>query len=268
MTTPNFVLLTFDSCRFDVLREADTPVIDSFAEIIAAQTPANFTLAAHQAFFAGLLPNAIDDIPYYNRFRKQLLGIAEVGETNVVKEALVRVVSDGNLVTGLQDQGYQTVGAGAMNWFRQSTLREGFAKFLYTGTDAEAQIAFVLASLDMRRPFFAFINFGETHAPYTFRGKADECPIDVRARRMRWPPIEEGPVGRENEAFGHQMRAAEYLDRMLPRLLSALPGHTIVVLCADHGDCFGEDGYWGHGVNHAKVLEVPLSIFSLDGSAI
>ncbi len=81
---------------------------------------------------------------------------------------------------------------------------------------------------------------------------------------MNWPPIEQGPVGRANEAFQHQVVAAEFLDQRLPRLFSALPGETAVVLTADHGECFGEDSYGGYGVNHHKVLEVPLAIFRLD----
>ena len=31
-----------------------------------------------------------------------------------------------------------------------------------------------------------------------------------------------------------------------------------VIVCADHGDCWGEDGLWEHGVSHEKTLEVPL----------
>jgi phosphopentomutase len=81
---------------------------------------------------------------------------------------------------------------------------------------------------------------------------------------MIWPPVERGPTGRTNEAFQHQVACAEFLDRRLPGLFEALPADTIVVLTADHGECFGEDGYWGHGVNHPKVFEVPLSIFRLD----
>ena len=56
----NFVLLTYDSCRYDVLTEAQTPVLDSFAQVLRAQSPANFTYAAHHAFFAGILPHVID----------------------------------------------------------------------------------------------------------------------------------------------------------------------------------------------------------------
>jgi len=30
------------------------------------------------------------------------------------------------------------------------------------------------------------------------------------------------------------------------------------VVCADHGDAWGEEGLWEHGINHPKVFEVPL----------
>jgi len=35
-----------------------------------------------------------------------------------------------------------------------------------------------------------------------------------------------------------------------------------IVICADHGENWGEDGLWGHTVNHPTVLEVPLIIRS------
>jgi hypothetical protein len=260
----NFLLLTYDSCRYDVLVTASTPVLDSYSVIHRAEAPAHFTFASHQAFFVGFLPNTTEYIPYYNRFRKQLLGLREVGEAQVSKTALKTLESKWNIVEALKSEGYQTVGTGAMNWFRQESLTAGFEKFLFTATDADRQISFLLEKIDIKSPFFGFINFGETHAPYTYRGKTEPCKDDVRARRMRWPPIEQGPVGTETDAFKCQVAAAEFLDYCLPQLFNAMPGNTIVVLTSDHGDCFGEDGYWGHAVNHPKVFEVPLAIFRLD----
>ncbi len=260
----NYLLLTYDSCRYDVLTDASTPVLDSYSSIYRAESPANFTYAAHQAFFVGILPNIREDVPYYNRFRRQLLGLAGAGEGQVNKHAFQKIHSDWNLIQGLADTGYQTVGAGAMNWFQKQSLTVGFDSFLFTGRDACRQVDYLLELIDTSRPFFGFINFGETHAPYTYLGNDEACPVDVRARRMRWPPVEEGPVGRENRAYGFQREAAEYLDHQLSRLFNALPGDTIVILTADHGECFGEDGYWGHGVNHPMVFEVPLAIFRLD----
>ncbi len=265
----NLLLVTYDSCRYDVLLDARTPILDSFGEVLPAQAPGNFTYPSHQAMFAGILPNADSPRPFYNRFCRQLLGLVGVGELQVSSGAMLGVSSTWNAVDGLGRAGYKTVGAGAMNWFRQESLTSCFQSFRFTGTAADEQIGFVLGETRGAAPFFAFINFGETHAPFSFAGKTEPCPVDVRARVMSWPPqLAPGPVGRDNPAYSHQVAAAEFLDTRLPRLFAGLPADTVVVLCADHGECFGEDGYWGHGINHPKVLEVPLAIFRLDGRAI
>ena len=267
----HLLLLTYDSCRYDVFVAADTPVVDSLGEVVSAQSPANFTYPSHHAMFAGVLPSTVDPLPYYNRFTRQLIGLSGVGAVQVTKGSRLLLDSTWNVVKGLADHGYRTVGAGAMDWFRQDSLTYGFDDFAFTGTDANRQIDFLLEKLPPLPepgPFYAFVNFGETHAPFGYEGKATKCPVDVRARRMTWPPHEEGPVGQDSEAFAHQVEAVEFLDAQLPRLFAGLPADTVVVLCADHGECFGEDGYWGHGVNHPKILEVPLAIFRLNGAPV
>jgi arylsulfatase A-like enzyme len=46
---------------------------------------------------------------------------------------------------------------------------------------------------------------------------------------------------------------------VLGRLVEKLPENTWLVVTSDHGELFGEDGYFGHGpINHDKVLEVPF----------
>jgi arylsulfatase A-like enzyme len=85
---------------------------------------------------------------------------------------------------------------------------------------------------------------------------------------MEWPPVEKGETGRDSEAYWHQVEAVEFLDSRLPRLFDGLPGNTIVVVCGDHGEAMGEDGFWGHAVNHPKVQEVPIAIFRLDGTLL
>jgi len=266
-TDVNFMLITLDSCRYDAYSDARTPILDSFGRLLPAQSPANYTYAAHQSFFVGILPNISEPVPYYNRFTRQLIGLIEVGETPIKKSTYFTVVSDRDAVDGFRRAGFQTIGTGAMNWFRQSSLTASFERFEMR-RDAEAQIDYVLRELDISRPFFAFMNFGETHDPFDYRGKLTPCPVRIQARLMSWPPLESGLVGREHEAYWHHVEAIEFLDRQLGRLFAALPVNTIVMVCGDHGECFGEDGYWGHGVNHPKVFEVPLGIFRLDHQPI
>ncbi|HET6865010.1 MAG TPA: sulfatase-like hydrolase/transferase [Solirubrobacteraceae bacterium] len=269
-SSPSFLLLTLDSCRYDVMCDARTPVLDRYVgEFLPAQTPANFTYAAHHAFFAGILPHVPEPRAYYNRFVRQLFALTKAGEGHRVTDRALKAVHSGsNLVSGLRDSGYQTVGAGAMNWFQQDALTRWFEKFTFTDTNADAQIDFLLEELDVSSPFFGFINFGETHDPFYYKGKETQIPFPVQARLMEWPPREEGKIGRNSEPYWHQVEALEFLDGRLGRLFEAIPDETIVIVCGDHGEAFGEDGYWGHAVNHPKVHEVPLAIVRLDGAPL
>jgi glucan phosphoethanolaminetransferase (alkaline phosphatase superfamily) len=51
----------------------------------------------------------------------------------------------------------------------------------------------------------------------------------------------------------------KYLDGVVEELFDLLPANTYVTITFDHGELFGEDGYFGHGpIQHKKVLEVPF----------
>jgi membrane-anchored protein YejM (alkaline phosphatase superfamily) len=263
----NFLLITMDSCRYDAFRDARTPNLDAYGPWMRAHSPASYTYAAHHSFFAGILPNATEPVPYYNRFVRQLIGLVEVGEEPVKKSTFRTVVSERDAVDGFRRAGFQTVGSGAMNWFRQASLTDSFERFRLL-EDADSQVEYVLSELDPSDPFFAFINFGETHDPFTYKGKTRPGPARVQARGMEWPPHQVGAVGPDHEAYSHQVESVEFLDQKIGKLLSDLPGETVTVICGDHGECFGEDGYFGHGVDHPKVYEVPLGIFRIDGAPI
>ena len=213
----NFLFITMDSCRYDAYRDAQTPTLDSFGPWLPAQSPASYTYAAHHSFFAGILPNASEPVPYYNRFTRQLIGLVEVGEEPVKKSTYFTVVSDRDAIDGMRRAGFQTIGTGAMNWFRQSSLTSSFEQFKIL-THADKQIDYLLHEIDPSRPFFAFVNFGETHDPFDYRGKTKPCPVRIQARLMSWPPVESGPVGRDHDAYWHQVEALEFLDGQLGRL--------------------------------------------------
>ena len=54
-----------------------------------------------------------------------------------------------------------------------------------------------------------------------------------------------------------QRACLEHVDSLLTPLLESFRDAT-TVLTADHGDCWGEDGLWEHGISHRRTLEVPL----------
>ena len=48
-------------------------------------------------------------------------------------------------------------------------------------------------------------------------------------------------------------------EKRLEELFDLVPKNTYVTITADHGELFGEGGYFGHGpINHDKVFEVPF----------
>lgn len=56
-----------------------------------------------------------------------------------------------------------------------------------------------------------------------------------------------------------QQSNVEYLDRLFTKLYDVCPRNTHFIISGDHGECFGEAGYFGHGpVMHEKVFEVPF----------
>jgi glucan phosphoethanolaminetransferase (alkaline phosphatase superfamily) len=56
-----------------------------------------------------------------------------------------------------------------------------------------------------------------------------------------------------------QIDAVRYLDNVVEELFDLVPKDTYITITSDHGELFGEDGYFGHGpVQHDKVMEVPF----------
>jgi len=99
------------------------------------------------------------------------------------------------------------------------------------------------------RPFFAFLNFFDTHAPYT-----PPAPFSQRFGN-----------GASNRDRYHG--ATAYVDEEVARLLKGLRDrgvldNTIVVITSDHGELFGEHGLAEHTSNlYLKVLHVPLVVW-------
>ena len=65
---------------------------------------------------------------------------------------------------------------------------------------------------------------------------------------------------RLDELRERQIHTVRYLDReVFPKLYDMVPKNTYITITSDHGELFGEEGYFGHGpIQHEKVYEVPF----------
>lgn len=271
----NYVLITLDSCRYDSLIKASTPHLDKLGKIYSAWTPATYTLPAHISFFTGILPMVHEELPYLNRFTKQLFKMHKAGASlggEAGDKTLHLKASKKDMIQGMRNEGFYTVGSGAANWFDKEILVKNFHDFKYVrAQSAEAQCNYVLEKLTSKaqdKRFFSFINFYETHTPYMHYGK-DREEYSMNARdHMEFPPYEDSKKKNELGETLHaaQIQAAEHLDSVLGKFFTLLPLNTLVILTADHGEAFGEDGYWGHGVYHPLVMNVPMMCFMINGN--
>jgi hypothetical protein len=137
-----------------------------------------------------------------------------------------------------------------------------------THNDMAAMVEHV--HFDEQVPSFWLLNVGETHYPYARPGEDTSDLPHISGVHGVFKRLDElGPDGQTAGEFftpdrlrslhERQVAALEYLDTVFERLLERLPPRTWLVVTSDHGELFGEDGYFGHGpIAHEKVLEVPF----------
>lgn len=264
--TDNSVLfITLDSCRYDTFANTSTPVLDSLGTLYKAQAPGNFTYASHMAMFMGFTPGdaskkQVGLNPKYGKiFRMSQGGIAGKKKEHFL-------LNGKSIMEGFKRKGYRALGTGAVAWFNPETepaqsLIGDFDDFFYAGStwSLPEQLAWIEKKLAQNdQPVFLFLNIGETHVPYYFQGAA-------------WSPEDNPckPFSNNNDRDKCEFRqsaALSYVDQSLGKLLECFAEATTIV-CADHGDCWGEDGLWEHGISHEKVLDVPL-LFRISSSVL
>jgi hypothetical protein len=230
-------------------------------EVCRAMAPGNFTYSSHAAMFMGFTPGVAERAepfvnPKYGKIFKMVgAGFPGKGAEHITLEGR-------NIIDGFKRKGYLTIGTGGLGWFNPQTktarlLTKDFDKFYFPGNSysLSKQVDWIAGALSgADRPVFVFMNIGETHVPYYYDGAPWSMELN--------PCV---PFSKENDAAEcrrRQVACVEYIDSLLAPLLEAFRKGTAVI-CSDHGDCWGEDGLWEHGIHHEKVLEVPL-IFRLN----
>lgn len=254
------LLLSLDSCRFDTFRWARTPQLDRIGPLHRAQAPSHFTYGSHAAFWMGFTPGvSTSRTPWLNPKAGKVFRMAHGGGWNP-RENPPFLLDGANLVEGFRRLGHRTLGSGAVAWFDPATptgavLGAPFDAFHYAGNtwSLTAQLCWIQDRMEQLMPgqaCFLFLNVGETHVPYWHEG-APWAP---------WPspcvPFG-GPHCSAAKSRRRQKACLEWVDGRLGPILERFR-HGTILACADHGDCWGEDGLWEHGVSHRATLTVPL----------
>ncbi|MGV9251444.1 STM4013/SEN3800 family hydrolase [Streptomyces sp. NPDC003697] len=245
------VFVTLDSLRFDVADSALTAGrTPRLAKLLPGgwerrQTPGTFTLPAHMAYFSGFLPKLPQPAQPPRLWECRPPAFKKVPPETFQFDTP-------NLLEGVTQHGYRTVCIGGVTYFSRETplgsvlpdlfhedhWRPEFGSPEPDSTRHQVDQALEIADTYAgQQPLFLFVNVSATHVPHGHYLNSSE------------------------DTTASQAAALAHADEHLGRLLDGLAQHGrwLVIMCADHGDAYGDDGFHGRGIAHPAVFDVPFA---------
>lgn len=266
----NLVYVIMDSCRYDTCMEAKKPNMERLGRIEKRYSFASWTSPSHYVYLMGMTPHVNPPGVFASEVYKEdfTKWTDRLGVPNLEFKTFLPEISLPNLLKKL---GYRTVGKVSLPVLnRFTTFSQHFDD--YKLMDRHNDFAGMIDEIefDSSRPAFYFLNLGETHYPYMLEGEAPHLHgVHGVLKHLDDAVTAGGFKGGKSEGFfdqeqldrfkKKQVECIEYVDSLLEKLYGKCPPNTHIIVTSDHGELFGEDGFFGHGpIFHEKVFEVPF----------
>ena len=307
--SPNVLLIVLDTVRADHLSlygypRPTTPNLARLAQrgirFDEARAAAPWTLASHANMFTGLWPDELA-VEWTSSLRKDVPTLAE----HLQSLGYATAGFAGNTFYCSYDSGldrgftyYRDYVLDALSAARTSQVVKESLKIigqlgrilpisnltlrqLAEGARKDAQIVnrefldWLAQRQGPRRPFFAFLNYVDAHAPYllppraSYRiGRAPKSDAEFRFLAEDWTQADKRRVSRTMLALARNAydNCLAYLDEQLGALIDDLQrrgvlDQTLVIVTADHGEGLGEHQLFEHGESlYRPEIRVPLVI--------
>jgi hypothetical protein len=272
----NYILIILDSCRFDALMTAAPKTLFRLGTAERRWSYASWTAPSHYNLLTGLLPHTSPTHVYASEYYKkdflkyrERLGAEDFEFKNLVPHLFLPTLLKHKM-------GYATHAMVSLPVLNPATLiNKDFDSFslMPTHNDMAAMLDRMTFSPD--HPSFYLLNVGETHYPYALPDEPQNLWPKIHGvhgvfKHMDDLIVNDDLVGEEegqqffdqeklDQLRARQIETVRYLDGVFTRLFDLVPPNTYITVTADHGELFGEEGYFGHGpINHEKVFEVPF----------
>jgi len=270
----NFIIVILDSCRYDSFMAAEPQIVTKLGKPEKRYTYASWTAPSHYNLLTGLFPHTSPEQVYASEYYKedffnynQRLGTMGIEFAKMVPGLWLPEFLRNSL-------GYSTHARVSLPVLNPKTgINRFFDSFQLMDSHNDMRAMLPTLKFDSNRPAFYMLNVGETHYPYALPDEDSSM----------WPRIsgvngvfkkldsfvdEDGNLQKSDEAFfdqdkldqlrDKQIHTVRYLDGVFEELFDMVPENTHIVVTADHGELFGEKGYFGHGpIMHDKCFEVP-----------
>lgn len=268
----NLVVVVLDSLRYDSLMAAHPRVLPRLGVIERRHSYATWTSPSHFNLLMGLLPHPSPTHVFASTwYQRDLSRYTE--RLGVPGVDFLHMLPGLWLPDHLRDHlGYRTGAIVSMPVLNPHTpLNRGFDRYEQAPRHNDLHAILDRVDFDPDRPSYWLLNTGESHYPYALPDEPERSWPVVHGVHGVFQQVGSGRPLHRDEAprffdqdrldalRQRQVDAARHLDGVMERLLDMVPPGTWVTVTSDHGELFGEGGWFGHGpIPHEKVLEVPL----------
>jgi len=264
MSCNHIVFIVMDSCRYDGYVAARTPNFDRLGRAERRYSYASWTAPSHHAFAMGMLPHTSPRNVFASEVYKEEFKLWR-DRTGYGDIAFQDFLPDLSLPKVLRSIGYRTVAKVSMPVLNKHTLiSRDFDE--YKLMPHHNDFAGMISEMEFPdEPHYYFLNLGETHYPYMLSGEGLPHISGLHGALKSMDataPLPSDQVLTQDQMQmlqKQQIKCIEYVDGLVGKLFEMTPPNTHFIVTADHGELFGEDGYFGHGpVMHEKCFEVPF----------
>jgi hypothetical protein len=270
----NYVLVVLDSCRYDSFIKARPKALRKLGQVERRWSYASWTAPSHYNLLMGLMPHLSPTHVFASEYYKRdfLKFNERLGCTDIEFKALVpRLYLPPFLKETLGYSTHAMVSLPVLN--PKTPINVGFDSFRLMEKHNDMRAMVRAMKFSEEKPSFYLLNVGETHYPYALPGEPEESWPRIHGVHGVFKHMDDLLVGgklvrRKGKFFDEaqlralrhrQVKAVKYLDTVIEEMFDLLPPNTYVTITSDHGELFGEEGYFGHGpIVHEKVLEVPF----------
>jgi len=272
----NFIILILDSCRYDSFMAAEPKVMTKLGKVERRFSYASWTAPSHYNLLTGLLPHTTPAHVYASEYYKEdffnynrRLGAKGIEFSKMVPALWFPTLLRNTL-------GYRTHARVSLPVLNPKTcINRDFDTFQLMDAHNDMRSMLPTMKFGTDRPSFYMLNVGETHYPYA---KPDEdssmwpriSGVNGVFKKLDTQIDEQGNLVKDENApqffdqdkldqlRERQIDTVRYIDGVVEELFDMVPENTYLVITADHGELFGEAGYFGHGpIMHDKCFEVP-----------
>ena len=270
----DFIIVILDSCRYDAFMKANPKHLNKLGKVEKRYTYASWTAPSHYNLLTGLLPHTSPAQVYASEYYKEDF-------FNYNERLGAKDIEFAKMVPGLwfpellrNQLGYKTNAMVSLPVLNPKTgINRGFDTFKLMDSHNDMRAMLPGMTFSSERPNFYLLNVGETHYPYA---KPDEdssmwpriSGVNGVFKKMDQAVDDEGNLVKCTDEFfdqeklealqERQVGTVRYIDTVFEELFDMVPKGTHIVVTADHGELFGEEGYFGHGpIMHEKCFEVP-----------